>query len=301
MWDILCVCVWKPFEMKRTSGSCIEEKKSSVTWHYRNADPDYGSFQAKECQAHLENVLDYNSLAIEVLVGKKNLEVRPTAVNKGEIVKRILAAHPTAEFVFCAGDDKTDEDMFRALTAVNRAGGEGAHLRFASKNVGSTGTMDPHMSPNCPAHPAQHDLASALDAAKSFEPDQNVSEQLNKLRGEEPAESRRGEKGSSAEDNTTTTGGVGVTDASNADLAPHPWEAAMAIGATARGSASHGVVGPSSPLLVPMPLSDAASHPFSLYTVTVGPPTKKTIAHWHVDRPDNVVDVLARFAGLDKA
>ena len=50
-----------------------------------------------------------------VLVGKKNLEVRPLAVNKGEIVKRILYSHPDAEFIFCAGDDKTDEDMFRAL------------------------------------------------------------------------------------------------------------------------------------------------------------------------------------------
>ena len=41
--------------------------------------------------------------------------MRPLAVNKGEIVKRILYFHPDAEFVFCAGDDKTDEDMFRAL------------------------------------------------------------------------------------------------------------------------------------------------------------------------------------------
>ena len=30
-------------------------------------------------------------------------------------MKRILYFHPDAEFVFCAGDDKTDEDMFRAL------------------------------------------------------------------------------------------------------------------------------------------------------------------------------------------
>lgn len=41
-----------------------------------------------------------------MLVGKKNLEVRPIAVNKGEIVKRILYRNPEAEFVFCAGDDK---------------------------------------------------------------------------------------------------------------------------------------------------------------------------------------------------
>ena len=63
----------------------------------------------------LENNLAHKR-PIEVLVGKKNLEVRPIAVNKGEIVKRILYFNPDAEFVFCAGDDKTDEDMFRALS-----------------------------------------------------------------------------------------------------------------------------------------------------------------------------------------
>lgn len=46
-----------------------------------------------------------------VLVGKKNLEVRPIAVNKGEIVKRILYRNPDAEFVFCAGDDKVRNDQ----------------------------------------------------------------------------------------------------------------------------------------------------------------------------------------------
>ncbi|KAK0560985.1 hypothetical protein OC844_003460 [Tilletia horrida] len=107
---------------ERTAGSNIEEKKSSITWHYRNADPDYGSFQAKECQAHLENLTTQNELAVEVLVGKKNLEVRPLAVNKGEIVKRILNHHAQAvDFVFCAGDDKTDEDMFRALGSLEPA------------------------------------------------------------------------------------------------------------------------------------------------------------------------------------
>jgi len=40
------------------------------------------------------------------MVGKKNLEVRPLAVNKGEIVKRILYMNPDTEFIFCAGDDK---------------------------------------------------------------------------------------------------------------------------------------------------------------------------------------------------
>jgi len=44
-----------------------------------------------------------------VLVGKKNLEVRPLAVNKGEIVRRLIYENPEADFIFCAGDDKVGE------------------------------------------------------------------------------------------------------------------------------------------------------------------------------------------------
>ncbi|KIJ59944.1 glycosyltransferase family 20 protein [Hydnomerulius pinastri MD-312] len=99
---------------ERTTGSHIEVKKSSITWHYRSSDPEWGLFQCRQCQDLLENNLAHKR-PIEVLVGKKNLEVRPIAVNKGEIVKRILYLNPDAEFIFCAGDDKTDEDMFRAL------------------------------------------------------------------------------------------------------------------------------------------------------------------------------------------
>ncbi|CAI2173618.1 2604_t:CDS:10 [Funneliformis geosporum] len=99
---------------ERTQGSFIEHKRSSITWHYRQADPEYGAFQAKECQNHLENAI-LPKLPVEILLGKKNLEVRPTSINKGEIVKRLLASHPDVDFVFCAGDDRTDEDMFRSL------------------------------------------------------------------------------------------------------------------------------------------------------------------------------------------
>lgn len=41
------------------------------------------------------------------------------SINKGEIVKRILASNPDTNLVLCAGDDKTDEDMFRALSSAH--------------------------------------------------------------------------------------------------------------------------------------------------------------------------------------
>jgi len=110
------------YYMERTSGSTIEVKKASITWHYRNSDPDFGEFQCKQALDLLESSLAPRR-PIEVLVGKKNLEVRPLAVNKGEIVRRLMYENPDADFIFCAGDDKTDEDMFRSLRTIFPPGG----------------------------------------------------------------------------------------------------------------------------------------------------------------------------------
>jgi len=67
-------------------------------------------------------------LPIEILSSKKAIEVRPKGVNKGSILKQLLAhqcdvqsSEPGAtenqpfDFVLCIGDDRTDEDMFIAL------------------------------------------------------------------------------------------------------------------------------------------------------------------------------------------
>ncbi|KAI8910398.1 glycosyltransferase family 20-domain-containing protein [Gorgonomyces haynaldii] len=103
---------------ERTQGSFTEHKVCSITWHYRLADPEYGIFQAKECQNHLESAV-LSKLPVEILVGKKNLEVRPVSMNKGEIVKRLLQArNPGCDFVLCAGDDRTDEDMFKVIKKI---------------------------------------------------------------------------------------------------------------------------------------------------------------------------------------
>ncbi|KAI8973309.1 glycosyltransferase family 20-domain-containing protein [Mycotypha africana] len=106
---------------ERTPGSFIEEKRCSLTWHYRKADPKYGAFQARELQNHLEqNVV--GKLPVECLVGKMNVEVRPMLINKGLIIKRVMTQHSSTEFVLCAGDDRTDEDMFRILERLEIGG-----------------------------------------------------------------------------------------------------------------------------------------------------------------------------------
>lgn len=41
----------------RTPGSSIEEKESSLVWHFRNAEPEFGAWQAAELQLNLETML----------------------------------------------------------------------------------------------------------------------------------------------------------------------------------------------------------------------------------------------------
>lgn len=55
-------------------GSFIEDKKTSITWHYRLADPDIGSKHANDCRNTLETTILPN-FPIELMSGKKNLEV----------------------------------------------------------------------------------------------------------------------------------------------------------------------------------------------------------------------------------
>ncbi|TAQ85370.1 hypothetical protein B7494_g6307 [Chlorociboria aeruginascens] len=103
----------------KTPGSFIERKRCSLTWHYRPAEPELAAHMARECQKELENTVG-KKWDVEVMTGKANLEVRPTFINKGEIVKRLVASYgkdvgEPPEFTMCLGDDFTDEDMFRAL------------------------------------------------------------------------------------------------------------------------------------------------------------------------------------------
>ncbi|CAO3587680.1 unnamed protein product [Absidia cylindrospora] len=203
---------------ERTQGSFIENKKSSITWHYRTADATFGEFQAKECQNHLENAI-VSKLPVEILVGKKNLEVRPMSINKGEIVKRILSQHSDVELVICAGDDKTDEDMFKMLRAAYHASSQ-YHKKKTLNEAATITSPSLQTSPN--------DISSP--------------------RSPPPPTRTRSSRSSSAVFSSPTL--------------PSVW-------------------------------SDMN---MALYSITIGPPEKKTLANWHVRSSDDVVHCLKTLA-----
>jgi trehalose 6-phosphate synthase/phosphatase len=98
---------------ERTPGSLVEEKHTGLAWHYRIADPEYGTAQANELKLHLTSLLA--NLPVEVMTGDKVVEVRPHAFHKGRAVGPALAAAPPGALALAVGDDRTDQDLFAAL------------------------------------------------------------------------------------------------------------------------------------------------------------------------------------------
>jgi trehalose 6-phosphate synthase/phosphatase len=97
----------------RTPGSFIEEKTYALVWHYRMAEPEFGAWLANELVSMLEAMLAETEL--RAFHGDKIVEIKPIWANKGEVLERLLAARPEADFLFAAGDDRTDEDLFERI------------------------------------------------------------------------------------------------------------------------------------------------------------------------------------------
>jgi trehalose 6-phosphate synthase/phosphatase len=97
----------------RTPGSFVEEKKQALVWHYRMAEPEFGEWLANELVSMLEAMLAETEL--RAFRGEKVIEVKPVWANKGEVLEHLLMAYSNPDFIFAAGDDRTDEDLFERL------------------------------------------------------------------------------------------------------------------------------------------------------------------------------------------
>jgi trehalose 6-phosphate synthase/phosphatase len=111
--------LWKPLirptlEMfsKRCPGSFIEEKNHTLAWHYRNVEAELGFTRSRELLDNLFHLV--RNVQLQVIDGNKVIEVRIAGIDKGAAALKLLQDQ-AFDFVLAIGDDKTDEDMFRAL------------------------------------------------------------------------------------------------------------------------------------------------------------------------------------------
>ena len=94
-------------------GSTVERKETSVAWHYREAEPEYGQWRAHELLAALGQAL--SGLPAEVITGHRVIEIRARGVNKGVYMRHLESTAAPGWAVLAAGDDLTDDDLFDAL------------------------------------------------------------------------------------------------------------------------------------------------------------------------------------------
>jgi trehalose-phosphatase len=98
-----------------THGVLVEDKRWTLSVHYRLAHPQIVG-ELKERVGEIAN-----ALGLVMTRGKEVLELRPpVSIDKGsaaiELARTLGADHDTAS-LFAAGDDRTDEDMFREVRA----------------------------------------------------------------------------------------------------------------------------------------------------------------------------------------
>ncbi len=96
----------------RTAGAELEEKDYSLVWHYRNVVPELAYVRANELKRELTQVIEDDDIG--VYNGDKIIEIKPVGISKGSATAELESMYEP-DFILVAGDDYTDEDMFRDL------------------------------------------------------------------------------------------------------------------------------------------------------------------------------------------
>jgi trehalose 6-phosphate synthase/phosphatase len=116
-------------------GAHVERKACSIAWHYREAEPEYGSWRAHELLNDLGQHLA--GAPAEILQGQRVVEVRARGVDKGVYVRSVFPdGRAPGSFVMGLGDDRTDHDLLDALPKGSIAGHVGGLLP-SSRSGGS--------------------------------------------------------------------------------------------------------------------------------------------------------------------
>jgi trehalose 6-phosphate synthase/phosphatase len=133
---------WKPLVIRilekykdRLPGSFIEDKDYSVAWHFRDSESTMAELRAKE---FVDDMMQFTAAKeIEILLGKKVVELKCSGVSKGDAAIDLLA-EGEYDFILAAGDDDTDEALFQALPAGSFTIKIGKQKSFADFSLASS-------------------------------------------------------------------------------------------------------------------------------------------------------------------
>lgn len=117
----------------RLPGALIEEKYAALVFHYREVDSRQAEPAIKQLGRELRATMGQD---LSLLEGKKVIEVLVKGVDKGQAAEQWLRRDDW-DFVMAAGDDVTDENMFKVLPAEAhsfKVGAGATAARYAIKS-----------------------------------------------------------------------------------------------------------------------------------------------------------------------
>jgi trehalose 6-phosphate synthase/phosphatase len=98
---------------ERLKGTLIEEKSSSLAWHFRDTEEENALQKVNELRDTLSEIIK-DEPGLELLEGDKVLEVKSALYNKGTTATGIIS-QGKYDFILAIGDDNTDEYLFEAI------------------------------------------------------------------------------------------------------------------------------------------------------------------------------------------
>jgi trehalose 6-phosphate synthase/phosphatase len=97
-WKEELLAILRLYE-QATPGSTVEEKHSSIVWHYRRADEEFGAWKANQLTEEL-SALTAN-YPVKVRHGRRMVEVTAPENNKGSAVGRLLEQNDNYQLALC--------------------------------------------------------------------------------------------------------------------------------------------------------------------------------------------------------
>lgn len=110
-WDNEIMEIVQNF-VDKTPRSKIEQKRTTLVWHYRNVDTWLASLREQQLFEAL--MIPCARLGLQIMRGNKIIEIKSPLHTKGSEARRLLSTGEF-DFIMAIGDDTTDEDTFREL------------------------------------------------------------------------------------------------------------------------------------------------------------------------------------------
>ena len=123
--------------VEKLPGAFLEEKEFSLVFHFRKSDPAFAELRVKELMNHLVSFT--TNMDVQIINGNRTLEIRNAGIDKGVAAMHwILKMKKRPRFILSAGDDWTDEDLFRAMPKDAYSIKVGHHASYSMFNMTTT-------------------------------------------------------------------------------------------------------------------------------------------------------------------